>query len=170
MRELRGSLTGAVAAAVAAREESGVAAIPRMHVTVHTSLRRVRGRDLARAIAEACVDAAVTRCVRLKATPRGEESAGQEMVELLRKSEGVRCRSIAEEGAAWLIALLVDDPIVLGLPSPFAGIRFRASGAAFVEVCSHAGDARAVIEALGQRWRCIMLLVVANRKLDACSR
>jgi hypothetical protein len=166
-RDLRSALPDAfgAAATASARGEAGVVLVPRMHVTLRGRLGALRGRDLARTLADACFDAAVKRSTRVR-TPADDGSAAQQIVDALRAGESVRCTSQAQAAAAWLVALLLDDPGMLRSFAPFADLRDRSSGAAFAQICVRLGDAGGVIRALGRRWS----LLLASRCSESDAR
>lgn len=165
--ELRSNLPDALAAALASRSDDAVLLVPRMKVTVRAPLGRVRGLDLAGAIAEACVEAALARSVAVETSgDHGTASTAHEIVERLRSADGVRCRSSAEEAAAWLVGLVLDERSDLRACSPFADLQNLPTGAALIEVCSRVGDARSILGALGERWS----LLFASRCSDAEAR
>jgi hypothetical protein len=152
-RELRWALPRSLtdAAARAARGASGVVLVPRVHVTMRGALDRLRANDVARALAQASVDAAVARSAR-SSTSGEDASVAQSVVEALRSGTAVRCASPAEVAAAWLVALALDEPGMLRFFSPFVDLRGLPWGTAFAQLCARVRDANAVIAALGRSW------------------
>lgn len=151
VRELRAMLPEALMAAVrtAADSGAGVVLVPRITASMRGSLRGLRGSRVARVLAQASIAAAVERSAPV-AAQSDESGTAQTIVETLRSGTSVRCRSLAEAGAAWLVALILDEPGVLRSLTPFADLQHRSSGAAFAEVCGRTGDAGAVVAALGR--------------------
>jgi hypothetical protein len=154
-REVRSMLPDALTAAVthAASGPPGVVLVPRVNVSMRGALRRLRGGAIARRLAAACIDAAAKRSRPVDLAAGGEgASTAQRIVEMLRSGESVRCRSLAEAAAAWLVALVRDEPGMLLTLAPFADLRHRSSGAAFAQICARVDDSNAVVRALGRRW------------------
>ncbi|MFN2462112.1 MAG: hypothetical protein ABR591_15770, partial [Candidatus Velthaea sp.] len=60
-RDVRSALGPALAAAIGQRPHAGTTVVPRMHVTLRAHLRRIGAPAIARAIADACVEAAAAR-------------------------------------------------------------------------------------------------------------
>ena len=154
-REIRSMLPDALTAEVthAASGPPGVVLVPRVNVSMHGALRRLHGGAVARKLAAACVDAAVTRSRPVDLGVDAQDaSMAVHIVETLRSGESVRCRSLAEAAAAWLVALIWDEPGMLLTLAPFADLRHRSSGAAFTQICARVADPTAVVRALGRRW------------------
>lgn len=148
LRGLRLSLPDAIAGAVGATSAGGVAFVEKMNVTVSAPLSAMSGDDLSEVIARACVEAAEHRTTHV-----GPGIGVAE--EVLRRSttdDGVRCGSLAEEAAAWLIALVLDDQGPVRRLSPHRDLEHLTSGAALAAVCRWLGDARQVTHAMGPQW------------------
>ncbi|HTV75090.1 MAG TPA: hypothetical protein VME66_15470 [Candidatus Acidoferrales bacterium] len=151
-RELRATLADALRGALAEQTAvPGVAIVPRMHVTLRAPLGRVRGRDLARTIAQACIDTIVAQSVTLgsSATDHSEGTA-ERTLRALDVLEGVRVDH-AVEAATWLIALAQDRRCVLRRASPFVDLEPLPTPAALVAICERC-DADEVVAALGLGW------------------
>lgn len=170
VRDLRTALSGAFAAATATYSGDAVYVVRKMRVTVDAPLDGVNGRDLASAIADACIAAAVTR----SGEPAASDERGAAIVSAVGSGEGVRCAGQAEAAAAWLIALLSDDASMHDIPSPFDDVAHLPSSSAFLEVAERIGDMRGLLTALGSRWarafitRCTT--AEAERALNLLSR
>lgn len=151
-REACSSLSEAFAAAHASHAaDSGVVVVPRLRVTVRAPLGGMRGRDLARAIADACLRAAVNDSSTLAACAADrEEGTAERTLRALTVLDGVRIDR-ATEAAAWLVALARDERTVLRRASPYADLEHLSSAAALVAVCARV-DARAVLVSLGTTW------------------
>lgn len=151
-RDMRASLAQSFAAALRGyRGTFGVAVVPKLRVTIRAPLARARGDELARAIANACLETIARESVTLGACPTDEaDGTGERALRAIDLLDGVRIDH-ATEAAAWLVALASDRPSVLRRSSPYADIEHLPSGAALVEVCKRC-DARAVVAALGAKW------------------
>jgi hypothetical protein len=151
-QEARSCLSEAFGAALASHAaNSGVVVVPRLRVTVRAPLGGMRGRDLARAIADACLRAAVNDSSTLAACAADrEEGTAERTLRALTVLEGVRIDR-ATEAAAWLAALARDERTVLRRASPYADLEHLSSAAALVAVCARVG-ARAVLVSLGTTW------------------
>lgn len=149
-RDIRSALREALSEATvhAPGSAPGVILVPRVNVTMRGALHRLRAKDVARALARACVDAVVAR----SECPGEGASVAQNIVEALRSGAAVRCASPAGAAAAWLVAFALDEPGVLLSLAPFADLRRRSSGTAFAQVCARTHDANGVIAALGRSW------------------
>jgi hypothetical protein len=130
---------------------AGVAIVPRLHVRLRAPLGSINGRDLARRIADACLDAIAHECSTLAPSARDrEDGTAERTLRALTVLDGVRVDA-ATEAAAWLVALARDERTVVRRASPYADLEHLTSAAAFVAICARAG-ARAVLAALGTAW------------------
>jgi hypothetical protein len=150
--ELRAALPEALRAALAVHSDSpGVAVVPRLRMHLRAPLSRLRGTDLARRIAEACLEAIVAESSIIGASPSDrDDGTAERTLRALTVLDGVRIDA-ATEAAAWLIALVRDEQTVLRRVTPYADLEYLTATAAFVEICARAG-ARAVLVALGSVW------------------
>lgn len=156
--ELSAALPDALQTALAAHADTpGVAIVPRVRMNVRAALGRVHGRDLARRIADACLEAIVAESSTLGASPGDRhEGTAERTLRALTVLDGVRVDA-ATEAAAWLIALVRDERTVLRRATPYADLEYLTSAVAFVEICARAG-ARAVLIALGSVWAVALAL------------
>jgi hypothetical protein len=148
LREARSALRDAFAGAASATDGEGVVRIRRMRVQVSAPLGALSGDALARAIADACIEAAATRSPAASATGNRAEA----IVAASHGADGVRCATRWEAAAAWLVALDSDDALSRSIPSPYDDLAQLPSAAAFLAVLRRTGNPNAVLDALGERW------------------
>lgn len=178
-RELREALPGALSDALRRTAGPGIAVVPSMRISLSAPLARVRGRDLARVIAEACFDAASDRCEPIVASA-AHDALATRVVERLRFADGVRLARAEDEAAAWLVALARDDPAPIWRCSPYADLRSLTLARAFAALSERVASADTLLDALGTRWsrmlaeRCaepearrIVRRLAANASVDA---
>jgi 2-phospho-L-lactate guanylyltransferase (CobY/MobA/RfbA family) len=179
-RELRDELPRALEDARTFATGEGVVLVPKMRVTLRAPLARVRGRDLARAIAEACLEAAATRSVALVggdvAGPAAATSAAERILAALRQSEGVRVASREEEAAAWLLALARGERSRLPRASPHDDLERLSTPRAFAELMKRVDSPDALLDALSPRFTAELAARCADAdarnalvRLDACA-
>jgi hypothetical protein len=151
-RELRAALPDALGAAFAARPEAGIAVVPVMRMSLSAPLAGIRARDVAVSIAEACAEAAATRCTMIgAASDEPWESAAAAALTALGEGDGVQLDA-STEAAAWLVAHARDERSVVRRASPYADAEHLSIGASFAHVALRVGDARALVRALGPTW------------------
>ncbi len=152
LRELRQTLSAALEHAVGAAQADGIVLIPHLRVTMSASLGRVSGRDLARTIAQACINAAATGCSGIDGFVNADpqESRGERILRLLASEPGIRC-SKEDEAAAWLIDAMNRRQTAMCRLSSFADLAGHSLGAAFMEISSRLINATQLVKALGRR-------------------
>jgi hypothetical protein len=170
-REFRGALSGAFSEALEPYASTNdVAIVPRLRVTLTAPLGRLGGRELARRIARACIDAIASQCGTLGSWPTdSREGSAERTLRVLRVADGVRVDR-ATETASWLVALVRDEPGVIRHASPYADLATRPLGAAFLEVCARSDVPRSIIAALGSKWARILALRCSPAEATALLR
>jgi hypothetical protein len=151
LREMGSTLADALAAAAESCATEGIAFVPTMRVTLAVPLSNIRGRELSRVIAQACVDAAAHR-TNLVDAPGAGNGIAEVIARRQHDSEGIRCSSAAQEAAAWLVGMVLDDRNVLRRASPFSDLEHLPSAKAFAAVGARCGDGHGLVRALGPRW------------------
>jgi hypothetical protein len=170
-REFRGSLRDAFDEALGPYVSSkDVAMVSRLRVSLSVPLERTGGRELARRIARACVEAIAHGGERLITRPfEADDGSAERILQALREDGAVRIDG-ASEAASWLVALARDELTALRHVSPYADLASRPSGAAFLEVCARSEAPRAIVAALGRMWARILALRCSPAEATALLR